>query len=137
MNSLLWTIFFLAVCFGSAAGQNKERDGTAVIRDGKVNTTAFESDCSHVATPCVTKVDGTLPGKTELRSGKPQCQHCSEKGDRYTVQIHIIPEMWLGVAIGYWDEDGKWNLTLPDPNISSFHYLCSNGHVWNGQGDAK
>ena len=130
MRFLSWTIVVLAVCFDSAAGQNKKRDVTAVIRDGKVNTTAFESDCSHVATPCVTKVDGSLPVKTELRSVKPQCRHCVEKGDRHTTQIHIVSKMWLGVRIGYWDEDGKWNLALPDLNVASVHYLCSNGHVW-------
>ena len=144
MNGIRVMIFFLMVyvtLFNMGVAQNPECDGIAGTRI--IHTVGHQSvariieeiDCSHEGVRCLLQSDGSvkiIPAANPTDKGKPQCAVCIGKGDRYAVQVHVTRTLF-GVSYGYWDKDGRWNSSPPDPNISTFHYSCSNDHYWTDQ----
>jgi hypothetical protein len=55
------------------------------------------------------------------------CKECQSRGVKSS--IHELGSMTtlMGVSRS-WDEDG--NERLHDPNVTTTHYRCSNGHEW-------
>ena len=142
------------IMFSVGVAQNPECDGIAGTRiihtvgQQSVARIIKEIDCSHEGVRCLLQSDGSVKiipaanptteidtGISEHRSllqdtGKPQCKVCIGKGDRYTAHVRYVTRTLLAASPGYWDEDGRWNNPPPDPNISTYHYSCSNDHYW-------
>ena len=138
-------MIFLMICvtmFNVGVAQNPECDGISGTRI--IHTVGHQSvariieeiDCSHEGVRCLLQSDGSvkiIPAAnptTAIDTGKPQCKVCIGKGDRYTAHVRYVTRTLLAASPGYWDEDGRWNNPPPDPNISTYHYSCSNDHYW-------
>lgn len=57
-----------------------------------------------------------------------KCEYCVEQGLTSRVTSHGGTRTLLGGGGAYWDEEGVSH--YHDPNISTWHYSCSNRHRW-------
>lgn len=61
-----------------------------------------------------------------------KCPECIKQGLRSRVKPDLTPKIRHAVYIivkTYWDEDGVYH--SHDPEITTTHYLCSNGHEFS------
>ena len=60
---------------------------------------------------------------------KPICKICESEGRKYSVTMSNFGTTTLmGIIPAYWDEDGIYHDSI-DPNKTTFHHHCSNGHL--------
>lgn len=59
-----------------------------------------------------------------------KCEQCQAEGRQSKVHPGMSTMTCLGYEPFYYDENGDLR-GRPDPNTTTTHYRCSNGHTWS------